>query len=293
MKSPLISVIIPAYNIEKYIDDCLESVAFQSYGNLEIIVVNVGSTDKTSERIERFSSRDRRIRVINQKNLGLSEARNNGLKLAKGEYIVFVDGDDTIDKDYVAKLYEALTRTSADISVCGYSGARKFVKTGKVLSREEAIADFLTQKLGTGAVVWNKMYEKAVLKGLKFPKNRLHEDNYFTPQALERAKKVVVIPEKLYFYRKTEGAITSKMTKKRLKDALDAIEDTKKFLKTKKLDKILARELEAYELNQKFYLYKLTKSPQLEEFLREKRTEIRKNPYTSRGLKIHSILLRW
>jgi glycosyltransferase involved in cell wall biosynthesis len=290
MKQALISVIIPAYNIENYIDDCLESVVFQSYGNLEIIVINDGSTDKTLEKIERFASRDKRMTVVTEKNKGLSEARNKGLRLASGDYIAFVDGDDAIDTNYIKNLYEALKRADADISVCSYNGVRKAVKTETVLLRKEALSDFLTQRLGTSAVVWNKLYKREVLKGLKFPKDRLHEDNFFTPRALEKAKKVVIIPEKLYNYRISNG-ITSKMTKKRLKDALDSVKDARVFLKTKKLDGVLEKELEAYELNQKFYYFKLTKNTKLKVELKAKKREILKNPYASKRVKLFAIFL--
>ena len=112
-----VSVIVPAYNVEGYINDCLESLVNQTLKEIEIIVVNDGSTDRTSEIISKFSAKDSRMKIINQENQGLSAARNNGMQQATGEYIGFVDSDDYIDLDFYEKLYEAAKTNDADISV--------------------------------------------------------------------------------------------------------------------------------------------------------------------------------
>ena len=119
LKKNKISVIVPAYNVEKYIEQCLNSISNQTYRNLEIIVINDGSTDRTREIIENLSIKDQRIRVINQENKGLVLTREVGIKLSTGEYITFVDGDDTIKNDMYERLINNLLKYDADISHCG------------------------------------------------------------------------------------------------------------------------------------------------------------------------------
>ena len=293
---PLVSVIIPCYNIADFISACLSSVFSQTYKNLQIIIIDDGSTDKTGEKLNRLAKLDNRIELIHQKNAGLSEARNTGLKRVKGEYVAFVDGDDYLDEKYIEKLLGAITSSGADVAICRYSedingklkksrGSRKKL----LLSRKEALSEFLTQKLGTGAVVWNKLYKTEIFKknGLKFPKGKLHEDNFIMPEILKNTKKVALIPDRLYFYRRTEKSITGQMSKKRLKDACESVENTKKLLKNENLE----TELEAYELNQKFYLQKISNSDKLKSELKAKKREILKNPYTSKTLKINALTL--
>jgi len=285
----LVSIIIPCYNVGSYIEQCIDSILSQSYKSLEIIVIDDGSTDNTGEILKHYN--DSRLKIIHQKNAGLSAARNTGLKVAKGKYIAFVDGDDFIEPGYIEKLVKTLEQNKSDISICGFIGSGRCPSKAATLSRTEALSDLLTQRLGTGVMVWNKLYKRSLFKGLKFNDGRLHEDNFIMPRILERVKSVSVVPDKLYHYRENPSSITSKMTKKRLKDALDSIEDAKQFIKEKSLDKDLKPELAAYEYNQKFYLYKLSKEQSLKTFLKSHKKEILKNPYTSRSLKIHTLFM--
>ena len=116
---PLISVIVPIYKVEKYLTICVDSLLHQSYGNLEIILVDDGSPDECPAICDQYQNKDNRIKVIHKKNGGLSDARNAGLDIAQGEYVAFVDSDDFIDEDYICKLYDALQQNRASIAVCG------------------------------------------------------------------------------------------------------------------------------------------------------------------------------
>ena len=116
---PLISVIVPIYKVEKYLTICVDSLLRQSYGNLEIILVDDGSPDECPAICDQYQNKDNRIKVIHKKNGGLSDARNAGLDIAQGEYVAFVDSDDFIDEDYICKLYDALQQNRASIAVCG------------------------------------------------------------------------------------------------------------------------------------------------------------------------------
>lgn len=132
LKQGLVSIIVPAYNVEKYIRKCLSSICRQTYRNLEIIVVDDGSTDSTGEMLDYFSRKDKRIRVFHQDNAGTSAARNNGLDQARGEYLVFVDSDDYIAEDYIERLLKRCQSTGADMVICGLC----FVdSTGKILKK--------------------------------------------------------------------------------------------------------------------------------------------------------------
>ena len=117
----LVSIIIPVYNTEKYLSKCLESVINQTYKNLEIILINDGSTDKSKEICESFAKKDKRIQILNKENSGVSSARNHGMRLAKGQYIAFIDGDDYAEENYIEELLKNLKQTESDCVLCGYN----------------------------------------------------------------------------------------------------------------------------------------------------------------------------
>jgi glycosyltransferase involved in cell wall biosynthesis len=212
---PKISVIIPVYNVEKYLRECLDSVVNQTIKDIEIICVNDGSTDGSLDILNEYCSNDDRFVIINQENQGLSVARNNGLNSASGDYVAFIDSDDyLLNNDYFEKLYNACEKYSADIAVAGIiRGNNK--KTYRILKIEkEEVAIEYEDKLRICDVpdsnyVWNKLYKRESLlaTGIIFPPGKLYEDLYYTHKVLYYMDKVVTVCGVDYFYRKRKGSI--------------------------------------------------------------------------------------
>ena len=206
---PWVSIIIPVYNVEKYLDKCVASVVNQTYTNLEIILVDDGSPDNCPAMCDAWKANDSRIKVIHQQNGGLSHARNEGLKIATGEFIGFVDSDDWIELNMIERLLTTLLETDADIASCCFQSEREGSEAiinkslspkRKEYTSEDALKDLFLGKRFLQVVVWNKLYRKSVISGLSFPVGRLYEDGCWTAQALGNARKVVCIDTPLYHY---------------------------------------------------------------------------------------------
>ncbi|MDY5917706.1 MAG: glycosyltransferase [Treponema sp.] len=199
----LITVIIPVYNVEKYLDKCLDSVVNQSYKNLEIIIVNDGSTDSSLEVCKKYESVDERIKIISKQNEGQSFARKTGFCSANGKYIVFVDSDDWLDSDYCEYLYNIAENAKADIATCTYYINDDISKeTFSALELEEK--DILRSYYNFPYIkccVWNKIYKRMILQEDFFDNDvRTTEDVIFTCKALLAAKKIVCTAESKYHY---------------------------------------------------------------------------------------------
>lgn len=217
----LISVIIPAYNIEKYIQKCVLSVLKQTYTNLEIIIVNDGSTDKTGAVCDELAKTDDRIKVLHQQNMGLSEARNNGIKLASGEYISLIDGDDIVKKDFLRNMADAM-KDNVGVVVGGYktvADTKKILCINKMsnstLSGKDATIRLLTKQEDFFVIAWNKLYKRELFtkNNIWYPAKRIHEDNLTTYKLLSKAQNVTIINSADYLYVKRAGSITDKSKK--------------------------------------------------------------------------------
>lgn len=240
----LISIIIPIYNVSKYLFVCLDSVLSQTYKNIEVILVNDGSTDDSLNICNEYLSKDNRIILINQKNLGLSEARNSGLNIAKGNYICFVDSDDFIDANYVKFLYENLIENNADISACDFyyfDETKKWInfkKINETYSNIDAISDILNCESNIGVVAWNKLYKKSLFtdNNIEFPKNKIFEDSFIMYYLFYKSNKISFINKELYYYRqRSDSIINEKYSCKKL-DKVEHVLELKKFLSDKKID---------------------------------------------------------
>ena len=212
--NPKVSIIIPAYNVEKYIIRCLESVAAQTCQNLEIIIVNDGSTDSTKQLCAGFVKNEPRAKLINQKNQGLSIARNHGIEQATGDYLALIDGDDEIAPDFVEKLATAVIKSNSDIAVCGYRIISEQSQTSvsppiAQVSGSNATVNLLTQQKNYDVIACNKLYKRELFKYIKYPARQIHEDNLTTYKLYAAAKKVCFLEEPLYFYHKRSGSITT------------------------------------------------------------------------------------
>ncbi len=225
MKQPIISVIIPIYNVEQYLVECIESVQMQSLKDIEIILIDDGSLDSCPKLCDIYKENDDRIRVIHKQNGGLSSARNTGLNVAQGKYIFFLDSDDWLEKDTLKLLYNQAELDKSEITVCNINLCKDskhknprpywpFFKSGKV-SFEEIIPYFLIEPCW----VWNKLYRKDFLKNnnLKFIEGIVYEDVPFFVNSFLIAKHISVIPNYLYNYRTLrEDKITTKPSLKHL-----------------------------------------------------------------------------
>lgn len=247
MTNPLISVIIPVYGVEKYIAQCLESVINQTYANLEIIVINDGTKDRSAEIAKEYAKKDSRIKVYDFENGGLSVARNRGLDIATGEYISYIDSDDWIDSKMYDTLLKLALQNDADMVKCGV------IETGEVKNNEfnfskfhvisndenhKAFKYYFQGMLWT--IVCNGLYKKELAKKVLFPVNVVHEDNYSSGMFLYFVKRILTIPFYGYYYRINNFGI-SKSGVKRPLDKILAITKLKSDLdilgfKDKKLD---------------------------------------------------------
>lgn len=211
----LISVIVPVYNVEKYLEQCVDSIINQTYTNLEIILVDDGSIDNSPQICDDYASIDSRIRVYHKKNGGLSDARNIGISKTNGKYITFIDSDDFVDSRFIEILYLQIQETGAQISCVGmqwfYSGDRieqdKRQYKNETLKKEAAIVALLDQSEFQNYVC-NKMFCKELFRSIVFPYRRKMEDLAITYQLIERCDLVSYNPVKLYFYYQRANSIT-------------------------------------------------------------------------------------
>lgn len=210
-----ISVIVPIYNVEKYLDRCIQSIINQTYRNLEIILVDDGSTDNCSNICDKYAKRDDRIKVIHKKNGGLADARNKGLEIITGEYVGFIDSDDYIDKDMYEYLYSLIQKNNADISICGkyivYEDGRK-IGTNKesdlaILDSKQALIQLNSFSFFNMSVC-DKLYKRKIVSGIEFPFGKKSEDYFVTYQYFARAKKIVASKQPKYYYFQRSNSIS-------------------------------------------------------------------------------------
>lgn len=209
MNNALISIIVPIYNSERYLKDCLESIINQSYKNLEIILINDGSKDKSGEICDEIANSDLRIKVFHKNNEGVSVARNYGLEKSNGEYIYFSDSDDILEEDLIYELVEALEKTSSDIAMCSYyifQGInKKYFSSEKLFngnySQKEFVKIMLKNECYSG-YLWNKLFKKTLLNGIFFKKElKICEDEVFCLDYIKKITSGVIIDSSLYGYR--------------------------------------------------------------------------------------------
>ncbi len=228
----MISVIIPVYKVEKYLEQCIRSVVEQTMEQLEIILVDDGSPDQCPELCDAWSTKDDRIKVLHQTNGGLSDARNAGLAVATGDYIGFVDSDDFLDHQMYEKLYQSMQRQDADIAAgcvrlvwdTGRSEEMISVAKEQTLSNVQATEALFEETL-VKKPVWYKLYKREVIQDICFAVGKCHEDDFWSYQVMANAKKVVLVPDAVYYYRQRGDSIMGQgLLRKRL-DAMEAMEE--------------------------------------------------------------------
>lgn len=221
MKEQLISVIIPVYNVALYLDECLKTVCGQTYHNIEIILIDDGSTDGSAKICDEWKKRDSRIQVIHKANEGVSVARNTGLEIAQGAYIAFVDADDWLEYNMYEEMYRQAWNHNADVIICEES-VDEAIKEISVLTGEAAIKDILTDTRPLRVNVWNKLFRVELLRYIRFlPEIILGEDFLFVVETLLNASKCIWINKRLYHYRERTGsALRSAWSLKKERDEI-------------------------------------------------------------------------
>lgn len=210
-----ISIIVPVYNVEGYLNECVDSLLVQDYSNLEIILVDDGSTDQCGIICDEYAKKDPRVKVIHKQNGGLSDARNAGIDIASGDYITFVDSDDVLAPDAIAYLFDLLTEAGADMACCQRMEIDEYscVKNG-YFKRCDKVCFFDNMENALGAkeidiVAWGKLYHKDLFKKIRYPVGRLHEDIFTTYKLIDQCKKIVVGPGEKYLYRIRKNSISN------------------------------------------------------------------------------------
>ncbi|EGO9466174.1 glycosyltransferase family 2 protein, partial [Enterococcus faecalis] len=211
----LVSVVIPVYNVEKYVEKCLDSVINQTYQNLEIIIVNDGSTDNSLSVCQKKKLSDSRIKLINKENGGLSSARNAGIECAQGEFICFIDSDDWIELDYIEVLLNGMENTNVDISVIQMIKVKDFNKIAfqsesqtkwDIFERETAMRELFSSNL-IGYSANNKLYRISLFKSIRYPEGMLMEDKGTTYRLIDSSTKVAVNGSTKYHYYLRDNSI--------------------------------------------------------------------------------------
>lgn len=250
-----ISIIVPVYNVEIYLEKCIESILSQTFKDFELILVDDGSNDNSAKICDEYSKKDRRIKVVHKKNGGLSSARNIGLDLAKGEYIGFVDSDDFISPNMFSELYNTIRKSNSDLAICNFlriKGDELDFNTYKELDIIEEfegleILNQLYESRGVQFVVaWNKLYKKELFNELRYEVGKLCEDEYIIHRILYRCKKVVYSNKIMYYYTQRENSITSTISSKRIIDASEALEDRINFFKEMRCFSLYKKAVNAY-----------------------------------------------
>lgn len=219
-----ISVIVPVYRVERYLDKCIQSIVDQTYSNLEIILIDDGSPDRCPQICEEWSLRDSRIKVIHQENMGLSAARNAGIAAAQGKFLYFVDSDDWIDPTLCEKVMQAFSEN--EVNIVAFDG-NKITESGKILGNIENFNEgILTTEDSLKALlqghinnyVWNKIYKRSVFRDVWFPVGRAFEDMATTYKLFINADKIYYMNARLYYYLQRNNSITATIDSQKLCD---------------------------------------------------------------------------
>ena len=242
---PLISIVIPVYNVEKYIDRCIVSVVEQTYKNLEIILVDDGTPDDSGKLCDEWAEKDDRIVVYHKPNGGLSDARNYGTERANGEFVTYIDSDDYVLPEYVEYLYNNLVACNADISCCDFENVYKaerllaFEKNNEKGNVEKVTGKNACYNLMVGdsceyyVVAWAKLYKRQIVEDYQYPVGRYHEDEATTYKYLYSADYIAKGDKKLYAYYQNDSGITHNKGEKNHKDTVWAVSERSMFFKEK------------------------------------------------------------
>ena len=306
-----ISVIIPVYNVEKYIKKCLDSVINQTYGNLEIIVINDGSTDESGSICDYYSKTDDRIILVHQENQGVSKARNNGIDIASAAYIGFVDSDDWIEADMFSSLYENCIAYDADISTCssydvdlhGNITNSSYIDLDDRIVSNSQYLHLSKEKKYSGSkiilegfdkikncnnmgAVWGKLYRKHLFSDIKFPEGKIHEDIFTNHKLIDKANRIVVSMKYGYYYVARSNSIMNSPFHVGSLDHIEACIDKYDYTSSKypTLEKECRRDIFSALLNCMFKAYENSTIEKYKENLNEAIDKVRHYDVNNCGL---------
>lgn len=257
----MISVVVTAYNVSLYIEKCVKSILNQTYSDLELIVVDDGSTDNTKQICDELAKQDERLIVVHQKNGGNANARNTGIRVSKGEFITFVDGDDYVKSDMYENMLKEMENPDVSIVVCGIerTNVDRTTLIAKVderckLSKEEALLDFFSWKGSVGPSACNKVFRRSIFDEIRFNDNVIHEDTDVMPKLIDAATSIAVVNQAYYCYIKhSNSASTSKKFSLRGYHILDSMKGYRNMCKQKYVSLLPAFDF--YELITTYEMY--------------------------------------
>lgn len=256
---PNVSVIVPVYNVEKYLDKCLQSIINQTYKDIEIIIVNDGSTDSSLNICEKYAEKHDNIILINKENGGLSDARNVGMQHASGDYYMFVDSDDFVSENIVKVLYNLCVKNDATIAICDPihikpNDAHSFESNSYycVYNSEDALIEMLYQKSFLVSA-WAKLYKKSCFENTEFPVGMFFEDSAVMYKIFDQADKIVYTKAKLYAYVHRDGSITTNEFSKKDLDILKICDEMENYFKNS--SQAIRNAVIAYRVSAAFRLY--------------------------------------
>ena len=268
MSKPILSIIVPVYNVEKYIERCIKSILNQSFTNFELILVDDGSPDKCGEICDEYEKKDSRIKVIHKKNGGLSDARNAGIERAKGEYIAFVDSDDFINKYMYEILYKNAKKWDADISICNFKMVCEndridedisvICEDAKVYGRNEALNKLYSNENLQFIVAWNKIYKKELFLNIRYDYGKCHEDEFIIHKLIYNANKIAYCSSEMYYYLQRNNSIMNLEFSIHRLDIIEALDKRMEFFRENNLLELEYRTQNLY-LNYFFKYYYKTK----------------------------------
>lgn len=251
---PEISVIVPIYRVERFLPQCIDSILKQTFRNIEVILVDDGSDDGCPAICDAAAEKDARVRVIHQKNQGLSAARNAGIDAAQGSTITFVDSDDYIEPDMLEKMLERMKKDGSELAVCNYHRVDeqgrelpRYVKESPIdadeviTNRNKAVEKLCIQKFWYYIIACSKLYARRLFDDIRFPVGKRNEDVYVAYQVLWKAEGVSILKEPLYVYRWREGSIMKSKPTVKMLDAADGWFECCRFALDKKVDKLAVR----------------------------------------------------
>ena len=308
MENNLITVVVPVYNVENYLEECIKSIINQTYKNLEIILVDDGSTDNSGKICDEYKKEDNRIKVIHKKNGGLSDARNTGIDNSNGKYITFIDSDDIIKEDYIEYLYNLIKKYNTQVSICSYSVSMengKKIDNGKgynekKLTKIETLDRMLNEE-GFTVSACSKLYDIELFNNIRYPKGKLCEDNGTTYKLFDKVDYIAYGNESKYFYFKRNGSIMRSNFNERKFDMIELTDEMCDYLDLNYPE--LKNSIERRRFYSRFNVLRqmvvsknlddklIKKEDEIIKWIKDRKKEIMKNPKSSKRDKLALICL--
>lgn len=246
---PEISVIVPVYRVEPYLRQCVDSILSQTFTDFELILVDDGSPDNCGAICDEYALEDSRVRVIHKQNGGLSDARNAGIDMAKGEFLTFIDSDDLVAPEYLNRLYHSIKSSAAEIAICNMLPFKDSSNpqieeqnsndSKRIISGRDACLSIYRMDGTVPIMAWGKLYKSSLFNGIRYPVGLIHEDDATTPKLFYLANKIAQIGDKLYLYRSRADSIMSQPFSAKRFDCLSAVDSCIMFFKHNQDDELV------------------------------------------------------